>query len=324
MIASKICDWLLVVTPAVIDKKSRPLIYKSRIQTASAVQTSKHHFFAQDEVSIKPDLSEPLSTFSPPSPRTQMATPVIPSDVLKQLVSSNPRARTTALDDVRRLISTPSRCFSPTELLGPWKGLFFTMWHADRPITQQRLAADLASLTFSLAAANVMAWLEAFWRTIAREWKGIDALRMDKFLLLVRRYLAAGFEWCKRSGWGDAEVEAVVEVIGKIPLCPSGGSLSVPDGLRYHVLDIYVDELERVGHEAKMPVKELLKPVKALMGAKTTHKIMKKRIVESLEDERLTEWTKEAGGENVAKEDVEGKDGVDVEEDDDEWSGIDD
>lgn len=255
---------------------------------------------------------------------SKMTTPIIPTDVLKQLVSSNPRARTSALSDVRLLISTANRSFSSTDLLGPWKGLFFTMWHADRPITQQRLAADLASLTFALAPANVLAWLEAFWKTIAREWKGIDALRMDKFLLLIRRYLAAGFEWCKRSQWGDAEVEGVVELVQRIPLSLSGGSVAVPDGLRYHVLDTYVDELERTGHENGMPVEELLGPVRRLGEAKGTHKLMRKRTVECLEDERLAEWRKESGGGSAAANgDADKADGAAGGEEDDEWSGID-
>jgi len=262
-----------------------------------------------------------------------MAEPLIPTSIIKDLVSSNPRTRTSALDEVRLLISTPNRSFSTTTLLGPWKALYYTMWHADRPITQQRLAADLASLTFSVAKVNVLAWLEAFWRTIAREWKGVDALRLDKFLLLVRRYLGAGFEWCRQAGWGEAEVDGVLGVLETVPLCVGGGRVAVPDGLRYHVLDIYVDELERIGDVERMPVEVLLGPVRALGEAKGTQKVMRKRVGECLGDERLVEWRKEGGeGGDDSKESgnnskESGNEGEAVksrdEDEDDEFSGFD-
>lgn len=48
---------------------------------------------------------------------------------------------------------------------------------SDRPLTQQRLAADLAGLIDVLPAHNVVPFLDAFWKTMAREWGGIDVLR---------------------------------------------------------------------------------------------------------------------------------------------------
>jgi len=260
-------------------------------------------------------------------------TPLLPPALLKSLVSSNPRTRSAALSETRTLLSTPHLTLTATTLLGPWKALYYTMWHADRAITQQRLAADLASLTFSVDNVNVLAWLTAFWKTIAREWKGVDALRLDKFLLLIRRYLAAGFEWCRRAGWGDVQVSGVVGVLGDVPLCAVGGAVQVPDGLRYHVLDIYVDELERVrgGRGASMPVDVLLGPVRALGEAKTTQKIMRKRVGECLADERLVEWREEGGEDGEESEDdnekVDAKSDDDNEEEDDddaEFSGFDD
>ena len=48
---------------------------------------------------------------------------------------------------------------------------------SDRPLTQQRLASDLASLVDSLDIKVVIPFLSAFWKTMAREWRGIDVLR---------------------------------------------------------------------------------------------------------------------------------------------------
>jgi ribosomal RNA-processing protein 1 len=51
------------------------------------------------------------------------------------------------------------------------------MWMSDRPRVQQQLARDLAGLVEVIPDELVIPFLEAFWRTMAREWVGIDVLR---------------------------------------------------------------------------------------------------------------------------------------------------
>lgn len=92
----------------------------------------------------------------------------------------------------------------------------------DRPIPQQNLCSEIAGLVDVIAAAGrradvaaaggngnnegegegsslevavVTSWLAAFWETIAREWTSIDVLRLEKFLLLVRRMFGASLAW---------------------------------------------------------------------------------------------------------------------------------
>ena len=49
---------------------------------------------------------------------------------------------------------------------------------SDRVRTQQRLADDLAGLVDVLPDGSALLFLRAFWTTIAREWTGIDVLRL--------------------------------------------------------------------------------------------------------------------------------------------------
>lgn len=44
-------------------------------------------------------------------------------------------------------------------------------------------------------------YFRVFMRTMQREWFGIDRLRLDKFLLLVRRLVRALFVHLRRSNW---------------------------------------------------------------------------------------------------------------------------
>jgi hypothetical protein len=50
-------------------------------------------------------------------------------------------------------------------------------WMSDRPRTQQRLANDLADLVAVCHDSNRVAFLRAFWATMAKNWTKIDVLR---------------------------------------------------------------------------------------------------------------------------------------------------
>ena len=150
----------------------------------------------------------------------------------------------------------------------------------DRPLPQQALCQDLADLIWILPEPAVIPWLRGFWATMAREWTtGIDVLRMEKFLLLVRRMLASSLVWMqlrepakktsrtkKRAADGsvaspsvrfdDKRVEQMLGLLSDWPFRPDEESRKeeeedvlmpkiVPVGLKLHVLDIWVDEAEK-------------------------------------------------------------------------------
>ena len=89
---------------------------------------------------------------------------------------------------------------------------------SDGPRTQQRLANDLASLVNNMQEEHAFLFLECFWETMAREWDGIDALRMDKFLLLVRRYLASSLRYLMARDWVEDEVRRYMHILMGTPL----------------------------------------------------------------------------------------------------------
>lgn len=163
------------------------------------------------------------------------------------------------------------------------------MWMSDKPRTQQQLARDLADLLDVLTTKdNLLGFVDAFWRTMAREWGNIDALRMDKYLYLVRCYVGKGFERLARHGWEDEEtLEEYLRILETVPL--SARDAKVPNGLRYHVIDIYVDELDKMDTQRDAPLEKLLRPLRRL-GKDTFTKTVKSKVQEALEDERLADW----------------------------------
>lgn len=166
------------------------------------------------------------------------------------------------------------------------------MWMSDRPLAQQALANSLAQLIFILPLENVILFLRGFWQTMQREWTNIDVLRMEKFLLLTRRYLAASFEILKKYDWEEDLVQEMLLLLSEIPC--NAVELRVPNGMRYHIIDIYVDELERLGYlecESKAPVEKLLEPLRNL--AKCPTKTVRLKAKETLDDSRLPKTKKE-------------------------------
>lgn len=136
--------------------------------------------------------------------------------------------------------------------------------------------------------------------------------RMDKFLYLVRQYLNASFSFFAKSGWKDTKrLDEYMNVLSTTPLNPT--EKRIPNGIRFHVIDIYIDELEKVDEEtdAEMPVETLLEPLRAVVRESPT-KIVRNKVKEALEDDRVKTWL----GEEV-EEDGEKEEGID------EWGGID-
>jgi ribosomal RNA-processing protein 1 len=91
--------------------------------------------------------------------------------------------------------------------------------------------------------------------------------------------------------------------------------VKVPNGLRYHIIDIYTDELDQIDtpRSGILPLESLLTPLRSL-GAESPTKAVRLRVKEALEDERLVDWNKPEQAEREEKGDGEGED--------EEWAGI--
>ncbi len=109
--------------------------------------------------------------------------------------------------------------------------------------------------------------------------------------------MGAMFGLMKESGWERETVREGLEVFGEVPL--EVGDVRLPNGLRYHVIDVYVDELERVGALKDggkgLPLGELLEPLRKL-GKESPTKDVRRRCKEALEDERVPGNEKEVKG----------------------------
>lgn len=71
------------------------------------------------------------------------------------------------------------------DLLRLWKGLFYCMWMSDKPLVQEDLTEEIASIIECLSkTSESIVFYGAFLKVMALEWFGIDQWRIDKFMMV--------------------------------------------------------------------------------------------------------------------------------------------
>jgi ribosomal RNA-processing protein 1 len=235
---------------------------------------------------------------------------------IRNLASSDKKVRDQALDSLKTYLGAQSE-ISELDLLKLWKGLFYCLWMQDKPALQQGLSRDLASLVSTLRTPVVLPFIRAFFLTMSREWSHIEALRLDKYLYLIRQYVNASFTFLSRNKWKKSLLEQWNAIMEEVPLeCQN---MRIPNGLRYHVMDVWVDEMEKVGGEEwekedrKETLETLVLPVEK-MAKDGKLKALRNAAKECLADDRLRAWR---GQEVEATEEAEDDDDSEAE-----WGGF--
>ncbi|KAL1771488.1 ribosomal RNA processing protein 1-like B [Sigmodon hispidus] len=167
----------------------------------------------------------------------------------QRLASSEKGVRDRAVRKLRQYLSARTQSdtgsFSQEELLKIWKGLFHCMWVQDEPLLQEELANIISQLIHVVNSSEAQhLFIQTFWQTMNREWPGIDKLRLDKYYMLIRLVLRQSFEVLKRNAWEESQIKVFLDILMKEILNPESQS---PDGVRSHLIDVYLDELSTVG-----------------------------------------------------------------------------
>ncbi|KAG0267030.1 hypothetical protein BG011_009778 [Mortierella polycephala] len=193
----------------------------------------------------------------------------------KRLASSDKKIRDKAVKALGKWISNKDN-LSHLDLMKLWKGLFYCVWLSDKPVIQQQLSDTLSSLILRVPRSAVMQFIATFWETICAEWHGIDRLRMDKYYFLLRRFLSYSFRMLKEDEWDLSTIEEFNNVMINGPL--NATSTAVSDGIRFHLIEIYLDELEKtvdVAHSGEVPTAHVLQPMFHLLGRTINGRVFK-------------------------------------------------
>ncbi|XP_031450495.1 ribosomal RNA processing protein 1 homolog B [Phasianus colchicus] len=167
----------------------------------------------------------------------------------QRLAANEKRIRDRAVKKLRGYISLrtqrPGGGFSQEDLLKIWKGLFYCMWMQDKPLLQEELANNISQLIHVIQNTEAQhLFIRTFWQTMSREWNGIDNLRLDKYYMLIRMILRQSFEVLKRNDWDESLREMLLQLLMKEVMDPDS---SAPKGIKFHFIDIYLQELAKVG-----------------------------------------------------------------------------
>ncbi|XP_068463848.1 uncharacterized protein [Phaseolus vulgaris] len=186
--------------------------------------------------------------------------------LIKQLACCN---KTTREKTLRLLLKSwlpsQSQPLSDDDAKKLWKGLFYCMWHSDKPLVQSDLVDRLSSLLLSLHLPLSIQYFSIFLLTMRREWSGIDALRLDKFYLLIRRFVSKFFSLMKTNSWDLQLVQRLMGIFDE-------GTFSAQEnkahgnGVNYHIATVFLEELRPFLPLKQQVLEVLLKPFISAMG----------------------------------------------------------
>ncbi|KAG9103741.1 hypothetical protein FRC06_008473 [Ceratobasidium sp. 370] len=201
--------------------------------------------------------------------------------------SPEKKTRDKAIKSLAVFLSDESQVsMSPTDRAKLWKGLFYCFWMSDKPIVQQDLSQELANLMLVITSLDsAIGFIRGFWEATVREWAGIDRYRINKYYMLIRRFVNATFRLLLKHDWNSRACTDINEILkGKGgPLCPD--DKAVPASLSYHLADIYLEELDKLletnDSQLITPLTTLIEPFINL-AARTPNKITYERMQTAL------------------------------------------
>ncbi|XP_072166313.1 uncharacterized protein [Diadema setosum] len=163
-----------------------------------------------------------------------------------------------------------------------WKGMFYCMWMCDKPVIQEELADQISDMVHCFQQPQqAITFYDTYLLTMKREWIGIDHLRMDKFLMLVRRTYRQMLVLLHNNDWDQSLLQLFLNSLRRSVLNPAMDGC--PDGLRYQLAHVYLDELAREGTEELTPqqASSFLAPFAELV-AKTLNKKLRDVMLEDI------------------------------------------
>lgn len=155
----------------------------------------------------------------------------------KHLASNDKPVRDAAVAALELWLSK-RKGLQESDFLKIWKGLFYCMWMCDKVPIQMELADRLTAMVHLFPTAELaMGWFGAALRTLQREWAGLDHLRLDKYYAFARKAVRQALVWAGRRGWAPDPVAVVTGALAEEVLA------RVPNGLRFHLCDLFLAEL---------------------------------------------------------------------------------
>lgn len=127
-----------------------------------------------------------------------------------------------------------------------FEGIYFNLWHADKPSYQEELSRQISQLIRLVPALpDKLTFVRMLYRTISEHWDTIDGYRIEKFLMLV------GFIHAEviHVIIGAAHALEVIEKFMKVIFDEILTAKSIPLGIAMHLADVHLREMHRCFQE---------------------------------------------------------------------------
>ncbi|XP_047951440.1 ribosomal RNA processing protein 1 homolog [Salvia hispanica] len=228
--------------------------------------------------------------------RSREPKPLIPAlaaatgpTLIKHLASCSTSVRSQSLRLLQSWLAAQSQQLSDSDVKKLWKGLFYCLWHADKTPNQVALIDRLISLFHSLQPAVSLEFFRGFLVTLRREWPGIDRLRLDKFYLLIRRFVKALFGLMRLRKWDLGVLREYFGVLESDALLADDNLQG--NGVNYHLASVFLEELAALGFPVQKEVVDvILGPFFAVL-MRGTDKILLGKVKSNLFDELVKAGT---------------------------------
>ncbi|CAL5190802.1 unnamed protein product [Lathyrus oleraceus] len=125
-----------------------------------------------------------------------------------------------------------------------WKGIFDCVYHSDNSLVQADLIDRIAShlSTFRHLPLSLQ-YFSTFFLTMRREWSGIDSVRLDKFYLLIRRFISSFLHLLDKNSWNLDLVNLFMNCLDKSTFSAKDRFLQ-GNGVNYHVASVFLQEVK--------------------------------------------------------------------------------
>lgn len=211
-------------------------------------------------------------------------------NLARSFVNPDDVERKKALNNFKNYLGSITS-ISELEMLKLWKGLYYAMWLCDKAPVQAQLAEFLSQLTHGFQKNTItFLYLRAFFRTVVREWTVLDYHRVNKFYVLIRLVVREYFELLKKKNWNSKMVESFLTVMVEELLTKT------PNGPRFHMVDLFLDELAVVseGSLTLSQFLEILSPFFSLLST-ATDPALHERITNNIFNKYLKKYCVEVG-----------------------------
>ena len=177
--------------------------------------------------------------------REARQTAAAPITFAQRLAHPDKTVRDANIRKLAAFLQRPSP-LSAHDLQKLWKGVFYCFWLSDRQPVQAELAERIASMQGRMQAEHWEQFVRGFFLMMRREWPGIDRLRLDKYMTLVRLMTRHSLLRLRDSHWELDMAERWAAIYADGPLHNG----QEQRGLFLHVTGVLVPELSLIASSA--------------------------------------------------------------------------